>query len=46
MDMFREGMWSEMDLSQSMAADPEWRKKLVDCWETCHSVAMSMPEEV
>jgi len=45
MDMFREGMWAEMDLSQSMAADPEWREKLVHCWETCHSIAMSIPQE-
>jgi len=45
MQMFSEDMFSQMDLSQGMAADPEWRNKLIECWNTCHSVAQAMPEE-
>jgi len=45
MDMFRTGMWEEMDVSESMAADPEWKEKLVKCWDTCHQVAESLPQE-
>jgi len=45
MKMYQEDLWNQIDVSQSMAADPVWKDKLTNCWNKCHSIAQAWPEE-
>merc|ERR1712241_1185910 len=41
---YTEGIWNEMDLSQTLAGeDPVWRKMVVDDYNDCYDVARSFP---
>jgi len=42
---YTEGIWNEMDLSQTLAGeDPVWRKMVVDGYNDCYDIARSFPQ--